>query len=81
MTTWAHDALFYHVYPLGLRGPATGDPTARPCPALSLLVGCRTAEAGVTALYRPGVRASSHGYDTVDYAGGPASRHRARPAR
>jgi hypothetical protein len=38
VTTWAHDSLFYHIYPLGLCGaPHENDFTAAPKPRLTEL--------------------------------------------
>ncbi|HEV7732245.1 MAG TPA: alpha-amylase family glycosyl hydrolase, partial [Candidatus Binatia bacterium] len=70
-THWARDAVFYHVYPLGLCGaPASNDGASPPVPRLAALHAWldhwRTL--GVTALYLgPLFESSSHGYDTADY--------------
>lgn len=66
---WAEDALFYHVYPLGLCGaPARQD--EQMVPRLRQLHDWIPywQELGVTALYLgPVMAAMSHGYDPVDF--------------
>ncbi len=69
--TWANDAVFYHIYPLGLCGaPARNDFWAAPVPRLEQLYAWldHLQNLGVTALYLgPLFEASAHGYDTRDY--------------
>lgn len=68
---WAHDALFYHVYPLGMCGaPARNDFRPAPAPRLSQLRDWipHWQALGVNAIYLgPVFESSTHGYDTVDY--------------
>jgi cyclomaltodextrinase / maltogenic alpha-amylase / neopullulanase len=69
--SWGRDAVFYHVYPLGLCGaPATNDgagPTLTRLAALHAWLDHWT-DLGATALYLgPLFESSSHGYDTADY--------------
>jgi len=71
MSHWAHDAIFYHIYPLGLCGaPARNDFHAPDVPRLEQLhawIAPLTA-LGVNALYLgPLFESSAHGYDTADY--------------
>lgn len=69
--TWAEDAVFYHVYPLGLCGaPRLNDFRAEPLPRLAMLLewipGIR--DLGCDALYLgPVFESDAHGYDTADY--------------
>jgi glycosidase len=68
---WAHEAVFYHVYPLGMCGaPAANDFCSPMAPRLEQLydwIGYWK-EIGVNALYLGSIFESSrHGYDTVDY--------------
>lgn len=69
--TWASDAVFYHVYPLGACGaPPRNDFSSPPEPRLGRLFGelDRWQQLGVTALYLgPVFESSAHGYDTADY--------------
>ncbi len=70
MPTWIDDAVFYHIYPLGLLDALGGDPggaTSHRLRALQDWSGhIRTL--GCNALYFGPVFASaSHGYDTTDY--------------
>lgn len=69
--SWARDAVFYHVYPLGLRGaPRRNDGTSTVVSCLAALHGWldHWNALGVTALYLgPLFESSSHGYDTADY--------------
>ena len=68
---WATDAVFYHVYPLGLCGaPARNDFNAPPTPRLKQLAGWigHWQALGVNALYLgPVFESTAHGYDTADY--------------
>ena len=69
---WVHDAIFYHIYPLGLCGaPPRNDFIAAPSHCLERLCDWipHIAELGCNALWLgPVFESSSHGYDTVDYA-------------
>lgn len=71
MTSWARDAVFYHIYPLGMLGaPASndmqGDPVHR-LPRLTAWTGHLQA-LGVNAVYLgPVFESARHGYDTIDY--------------
>ncbi len=71
MPTWAQDAIFYHIYPLGLCGaPACNDFHSDPVPRLLKIEGWipHLLSLGVNALYLgPLFESSSHGYDTADY--------------
>jgi cyclomaltodextrinase len=71
MATWAQDAVFYHIYPLGLCGaPRHNDLTSAPEPRLAELHGWipHLKQLGATALYLgPLFESTAHGYDTADY--------------
>ena len=71
MADWARDAVFYHVYPLGLCGaPARNDFGAPPIERLDALVPWldHIRDLGANALYLgPLFEATAHGYDTADY--------------
>lgn len=71
MTHWAHDAVFYHIYPLGLCGaPARNDFKAGPVHRLRQLHGWigHLKALGVNAVYLgPVFESTAHGYDTADY--------------
>jgi cyclomaltodextrinase len=71
MSHWATEAIFYHIYPLGLCGaPERNDFTTAPMPRLEQLHGWidHLLELGVNALYLgPVFESSAHGYDTADY--------------
>ncbi|MEM8531730.1 MAG: alpha-amylase family glycosyl hydrolase [Chloroflexota bacterium] len=71
MTHWAYDAMFYHIYPLGLCGaPTHNNLTAAPQPCLQQLYEWidHIRDLGLNALYLgPVFESSTHGYDTVDY--------------
>lgn len=71
MNHWAPDAVFYHVYPLGLCGaPRRNDLSAPPQPRLDQLHGwiAHLRALGATAIYLgPLFESSAHGYDTADY--------------
>lgn len=71
MTTWARDAVFYHIYPLGLLGaPETNDHESEPVSRLPQLAPwtAHLLEMGVDAVYLgPVFESSRHGYDTSDY--------------
>ncbi|NJN19118.1 MAG: DUF3459 domain-containing protein [Oscillochloris sp.] len=71
MTHWACDAVFYHIYPLGLSGaPPQNDGTSAPTPRLAEIhdwIG-HMRDLGVNALYLgPLFESSAHGYDTADF--------------
>jgi glycosidase len=68
---WAHDAIFYHIYPLGFCGaPARNDFSGAPVSRLDKI---RTwiphlRKLGVNALYLgPVFESTAHGYDTANY--------------
>jgi glycosidase len=69
--SWIHNAVFYHIYPLGLLGaPRRNDFTAAPTNRLERLFPWidHLLELGANALYLgPVFESSAHGYDTVDY--------------
>lgn len=69
--SWANQAVFYHIYPLGMLGaPRQNDFNAPPVPRLKKLHGWldHIQGLGVNALYLgPLFESSRHGYDTVDY--------------
>lgn len=71
MASWARDAIFYHVYPLGFCGaPRRNEPAAAPQPRLGLLTAdlARIASMGFTALYLgPVFESVAHGYDPMDW--------------
>ena len=68
---WSHDAIFYHIYPLGLCGaPARNDFSAPAQPRLEQITAWipHLAELGVNAVYfGPLFESTAHGYDTADY--------------
>lgn len=70
-TPWAHDAIFYHIYPLGLCGAPRRNAFSAPAvPRLAQLHGWldHIQGLGANALYLgPLFQSTSHGYDTVDY--------------
>lgn len=71
MTSWAHDAVFYHIYPLGMLGaPETNDRQTDPVSRLPRLTAWtdHLRALGVTAIYLgPVFESARHGYDTIDY--------------
>lgn len=71
MTHWADDAIFYHIYPLGLTGaPQRIDFSSVPVSRLDPLEAWddHMTRLGCNALYLgPLFESSSHGYDTADY--------------
>jgi cyclomaltodextrinase / maltogenic alpha-amylase / neopullulanase len=71
MFHWSLDAIFYHIYPLGLTGaPERNDFSQPPMPRLTQLHDWipHLKELGVNALYLgPLFESTAHGYDTVDY--------------
>lgn len=68
---WSHDAIFYHIYPLGLCGaPPRNDFAAPITPRLSQIAGWidHIALLGANAVYLgPVFESTAHGYDTADY--------------
>lgn len=68
---WAHDAIVYHLYPLGACGaPARNDGRSAPQPRLAQIPEwiAHWKTLGVdTLLLGPLFEAATHGYDTVDY--------------
>ncbi len=68
---WAHDAIFYHIYPLGFCGaPNRNDFTSQPRPRLDQVRSWvpHLLSLGINALYLgPVLESSAHGYDTADY--------------
>jgi cyclomaltodextrinase / maltogenic alpha-amylase / neopullulanase len=71
MTHWAHDALFYHIYPLGLCGAPHQNRPSEPLrqrldTLLCWLDHARTLGAN-TLLLGPVLESGSHGYDVMDY--------------
>jgi len=71
MHTWSPDAVFYHIYPLGLcAAPAQNDFQAAPCPRLESLLpwAAHIQSLGCNAVYLgPLFESGTHGYDTADY--------------
>lgn len=71
MFDWAFDAVFYHIYPLGLCGaPERNDFHSPPVERLAQLHGWldHIQALGANAIYLgPLFESSAHGYDTVDY--------------
>ena len=69
--SWAQDAFFYHIYPLGFCGaPKHIDFNAGPVPRLEKIYSWldHIQELGANALYLgPLFESTSHGYDTADY--------------
>lgn len=69
--SWADDAVFYHIYPLGLCGaPRRNDFSQPPQPRLEQLFPWldHIQALGATALYLgPLFESTAHGYDTADY--------------
>ncbi|TXK52815.1 alpha-amylase [Pontibacter qinzhouensis] len=69
--SWAADATFYHIYPLGLTGaPTQNNLVAAPDPRLAAVqqwIG-HIKSLGCDALYLgPLFESGTHGYDTIDY--------------
>lgn len=69
--SWYNNAIFYHIYPLGLCGaPTENNLTSPPVSRLSSLEAWadHISRLGCNALYLgPLFESSTHGYDTVDY--------------
>ena len=67
---WYDEAVFYHIYPLGLTGAPMHNDYSAPQPRLRTLFSWidHMAELGCNALYiGPLFESQSHGYDTTDY--------------
>ena len=67
---WYEEAVFYHIYPLGLLGAPGCNDYSRSAGRLQEMNGwiCHMKKAGFTALYfGPCFSSGSHGYDTTDY--------------
>ena len=67
---WYDEAVFYHIYPLGLTGAPMHNDYGAPQPRLRTLFPWidHMAELGCNALYiGPLFESQSHGYDTTDY--------------
>ena len=68
---WSQDAIFYHIYPLGMcAAPARNDFSSAPVPRLQQVSDAipHLLELGVNSLYLgPLFESSAHGYDTADY--------------
>ena len=67
---WYDEAVFYHIYPLGLTGAPMHNDYGVPQPRLRTLFSWidHMAELGCNALYiGPLFESQSHGYDTTDY--------------
>ncbi|MBD0321470.1 MAG: alpha-amylase, partial [Gemmatimonadetes bacterium] len=71
MHSWATDAVFYHIYPLGLCGaPKHNDFASAPEPRRAELHDWvpHLRELGANAVYLgPVFESTAHGYDTADY--------------
>ncbi len=71
MTAWVSDAVFYHIYPLGLTGaPSINDFRSSPANRFKILMNWigHIHNLGANAVYlSPVFESSSHGYDTADY--------------
>ena len=71
MSSWARDAIFYHIYPLGLCGAPRRNRLDGPAePRLRQIVDWipHLRGLGINALYLgPVFEATAHGYDTADY--------------
>ncbi|MGB3307932.1 MAG: alpha-amylase family glycosyl hydrolase [Thermomicrobiales bacterium] len=71
MGTWSNDAVFYHIYPLGLLdAPKVNDPDAETVSRLPGLMhwAPHIRELGCNALYLgPLFESGTHGYDTIHY--------------
>ena len=68
---WYDEAVFYHIYPLGLCGCAhenDGQPTPGAFAKLNAWAEHASKDLGCTAIYiGPLFESGSHGYDTIDY--------------
>ena len=67
---WYEEAVFYHIYPLGLTGAPAQNPYTQPVPRLDALIPWldHIKELGCNALYiGPLFESVGHGYETTDY--------------
>ena len=67
---WYDEAVFYHIYPLGLCGAPEQNPYGEPVHRLNELTPWieHISALGCTGLYiGPLFESNSHGYDTTDY--------------
>ena len=83
--SWYNEAVFYHIYPLGLTGAPAQNDYGTPVHRLNTLLPWidHIQELGCTALYiGPLFESVGHGYETTDYqkAGFPSGNQR-RPYR
>ena len=68
--SWYNEAIFYHIYPLGLTGAPKQNEYAEPVHRLNTLLPWidHIKEIGCTALYiGPLFESVGHGYETTDY--------------
>ena len=68
--SWYHEAVFYHIYPLGAFGAPKTNDGKEAAPRIRQLSGWipHLRNMGVTALYLgPVFESAAHGYDTIDY--------------
>ncbi len=67
---WYDEAVFYHIYPLGLTGAPEHNPYAQPVPRLREIFPwiAHVKEIGCNAIYiGPLFESEGHGYETTDY--------------
>ena len=68
---WLNNAIFYHIYPLGLTGaPSWNDPSLEKMDRLDTLIPWldHIQSLGCSAIYLgPVFQSTKHGYDTIDY--------------
>ena len=67
---WYDEAVFYHIYPLGLTGSPKENPYGEPVSRLNTLIPwiSHMKEIGCNALYiGPLFESVGHGYETTDY--------------
>lgn len=71
MADWISDAVFYHIYPLGMCGAPHHNSADLPIEPRVTQIGdwiAHVQELGVNAVYLgPVFESSAHGYDTIDY--------------
>lgn len=68
--SWYNEAIFYHIYPLGLTGAPKENDYGTPVSRLNTLIPwiSHIKEIGCTALYiGPLFESVGHGYETTDY--------------
>lgn len=68
--SWYNEAIFYHIYPLGLTGAPKHNDYSAPVSRLNTLLPWidHIREIGCTALYiGPLFESVGHGYETTDY--------------